>query len=101
MITDKNILTSKHAKHRWQLDKDLPHWVKGKDGVGDICKISNHSGYEDLRGSDLANAHIISAAPEAIEFIADLLEKFDKGLPFDAVVDVQRAEYILKKAFNF
>ena len=100
MITDKNILASKATKGPWELDKDLPHWVKGKDGIGDVCKISNHSGYEDLRGTDLANAHIISVASEAIDFIADLLHEMSSPGTINGVYWVNKGEEILKKAYN-
>lgn len=111
MITDKNILASKHTKGIWQVvdtyenyepyTPDTPQiiiWDGDEQASGPICDMGEMG---DMNYAEaLANAHIISAAPEAIEFIADLLEKFDKGLPFDAVVDVQRAENILKKAYN-
>lgn len=53
-----------------------------------------------------ANAYIASAAPEAIEFIADLMETIDgvnKLLKTDLFLSeyVKRAEDILKKAYNF
>lgn len=47
-----------------------------------------------------ADAHMISAAPEAIEFLSDLLEGLDKGHWPDHTT-ITRAEEILKKAYNF
>lgn len=45
-----------------------------------------------------ANSHIIGVAPEAVEFIADLL---DQNAYMLDEVQIQRAEDILKKAYNF
>lgn len=49
-----------------------------------------------------ANAHMISAAPEAIEFIADLLIWIENtDFTQDEVKEkISRAEEILKKAYN-
>lgn len=50
-----------------------------------------------------ANAHMISAAPEAVEFIADIVAELEH--PSFAAADwniwISRAEEILKKAYNF
>lgn len=51
-----------------------------------------------------ANAHLISAAPEAVEFIADLLWALHDTkhiLPNEVYNVVIKAEEILKKAYNF
>lgn len=50
-----------------------------------------------------ANMHMISANPEAIEFIADWLYGIDGAtLTHEAVEKLyERAEEILKKAYNF
>lgn len=45
-----------------------------------------------------ANACLISAAPEAIEFISDLLSQ--NSYMMDEV-QIERAEAILKRAYNF
>ncbi|SRR6184192_340734 len=48
-----------------------------------------------------ANAHMISAAPEAIEFIADLLYSLSCDIPkMDIPEIMHRGEEILKKAYN-
>lgn len=48
-----------------------------------------------------ANSFMASAAPEAIEFIADLLENLEVFHALDHPYWVARAEEILKKAYNF
>lgn len=50
-----------------------------------------------------SNAHMASAAPEMAEFIADLLEKFDKHCTLEGLKETMfaRAEELLKKAYNF
>lgn len=55
-----------------------------------------------LSSNDLANAHLISAAPEAIEFIADLVNKICTRKITDGDLEdfVEKAEPILKKAYN-
>lgn len=40
-------------------------WVVRNTG-GDVCKISNHYGCDDIRGSDLANAKLVAAAPDLL-----------------------------------
>jgi hypothetical protein len=107
MSNNPNKLASKHTPGPWEVDNFIPHWIKGKKNVGDICMISNHSWYDKLQGADLANAHIISAAPEAIEFIADLLDTIRGNRDFNSPISkttmeifYNRGEEILKKAYN-
>lgn len=56
---------------------------------------------ECLREEDIANAHLISAAPEAVEFIADLLYSLSCDTPkMDIPEMIHRGEEILKKAYT-
>jgi|ERR1700761_176116 len=99
-------LGAKYREGPWELDDFLQHWVKGKDGKGDICKVSIHTGADEIKGTDLANAHLISTAPESVEFIADLMPTFEvmkaSGLFDKEQIDeiIFKAENILKKAYN-
>lgn len=83
-------------------------WTKGTWAVGNgsfcdvvsgdtrICLVSPTEERE-------ANANLISAAPEAIEFISDLLKENDDiwlSLNLSKAM-VLRAEQILVKAYNF
>lgn len=50
----------------------------------------------------IANAHLISAAPEAVAFIADILYSLSCDIPnMDIPEMIHRGEQILKKAYNF
>ena len=68
----------------WVIEKNMSTWVKGKNGVGDICKISGHLGNDKLSKKDKQNAKLISKAFELLEqlksarnvlVMATLLEK--------------------------
>lgn len=99
MITDKNILASKHTKTEW-----VPIQYPGWWAIGDAKSFhANNILWEDNVGKEtaIANIHMACAAPEAIEFIADLLEDHEKGLLIDFDDWIERAEAILKKAYNF
>jgi hypothetical protein len=75
-----------------------------------ICGIWASSEGDDRREGSEANAHLISAAPEAIEFIADLMpflegikdifnENDKSTLSIEGLIIM--CEDILKKAYNF
>lgn len=69
-----------------------------------ICGIWAAEVDDDRRLYSEANAYIISAAPEAIEFIADLLNGIDNDNDNDGMwpdkCSISRAEEIIKKAYN-
>lgn len=101
MITDKNILASKHTKSPWRISlfNDTYEFNSNPGFVGvNILNISD-VGEETAK----ANADIASAAPEAIEFIADLISELEH--PGFAAANwnkwIDRGEEILKKAYNF
>lgn len=97
MSNNPNKLASKHTRGPWfyQEDSDVyTHIVRPTDFPGRIiCHLGQE--YE-------ANARLISAAPEAIEFIADWLEYTGNSDFSDdgAIAMINRAEAILKKAYN-
>lgn len=102
MSTNHNKLAFKGTPGNWfyQDDSDVyTHIVRPVDNPGTIiCHLG-----QDTSGEYEANAHLISAAPEAVEFIADLLEWMETtDYSIDEVREkVARAEEILKKAYNF
>lgn len=89
----------KGTKGPWQLD-ELPNWVKGKDGVGDVCRVSNHSGYEELRGSDLANANLIVAAPELLKALQAAIKELEQYIPVTDVRVLDTAYAAINKALT-
>lgn len=99
MITDKNILASKRTEGNWfyQEDSDVyTHIVRPEDKPGAIiCHLG-----QDTSGEYEANARLISAAPEAIEFIADLLHEMSSPGTINGAYWVKRGEEILKKGYN-
>lgn len=112
MITDKNILSSKHTKGIWQVvdtyenyepytpdTSQIIIWDGDEQASGPICDMGEMG---DMNYAEaLANAHIISATPEAIEFIADFLQILqDKEVYLKNEELISRAECILKKAYN-
>ena len=62
---EKNKFTGKPGP--WVIEKSMNYWVKGKNGEGDICKISGHAGDDALTKTDRANMKLIRAAPELLE----------------------------------
>lgn len=115
MRNNPNKLTLKHTIGPWHvcIPKHAGKWAvfytyQGQClGVyaanGDLVGIASIPKDNMLIHSDQnnqANANLISAAPEAIEFIADLLEVLDSQDPHKVFEMKLRGEEILKKAYN-
>lgn len=116
--TNPNKLSSRHTPGPWNV-KLHEHMVSIHTGGTDedidgvdptICGIWARAEGDDRRPQCEANAHIISAAPEAIEFIADRMGWFDnlRNMLIFMEADttnidkiIADAEIILKKAYNF
>jgi len=130
MSTDPNILAAKHTPGEWKFVRQAHATKKSGLGLryGVMAKVLNHLERENdkwlfnisldktediqIHQEAEANAHVISAAPEAIEFIADLMpvleelkclfneEKYQAASDQTNLI-IARAEGILKKAYNF
>lgn len=120
MITDKNILASKSTKGPWYyhknplmidkfkshnegnpLDFDIYKYDENVFGNPIIASIHSRD-HEVLHEENEANAYILSAAPEAIEFIADLLAIMDaENMTLGMLKrEILKGETILKKAYQ-
>lgn len=99
MEHNPNKLASKHTAGPWYVrNTGSSILVKHENEV--VCSI-----YDLYLTEATADAHMISAAPEAIELLADILEQIDainKLLKVDYFLEDKRkrAEAILKKAYN-
>lgn len=58
----------------WRRSTTVPEWITAGDKSSDICKISNHCGFDYLIGNDLANAQLIACAPELLEALIGLMK---------------------------
>jgi len=104
MSTNPNALAWKGTSGPWKVKKEvyMGHYsftiVNDKGFI--VAKIDNVI----MRNDTLeANAHMISAAPEAVEFIADLLAYLNGNefVEMNFKPDMYaKAEEILKKAYN-
>lgn len=118
MSTNPNKLASKHTPGPWTAEHmDEGCWISGVDRDEPvICDITarlmvydeqTKQHEECLQDEDIANAHLISAAPEAMEFIADLMPIFElineRNLFNKRDIDklILGAEAILKKGYNY
>lgn len=82
---------------------DNPPWYVRDIGTSVFVKHDNDIvAYLTNMNSEKANAnaHLVSAAPEAIEFIADLVYALSNGDDHLVAEMIPRAEEILKKAYN-
>lgn len=109
-MNDPNKLAWKGTPGPWQVEKNAISYEIRQHPTGphDLCLLVGMGGIRDNQHADRnkANAHFMAAAPEAIDFIADLMETIDgvnKLLKTDLFLSeyVKRAEDILKKAYNF
>jgi hypothetical protein len=104
MSNNPNKLASKHTHGNWEVKKLLDYFVVQTSYEETICDCGYCNRNTDA--IDSANAHLISAAPEAIEFISDLMPIFElmnERILFDKRdIDklISGAEAILKKAYN-
>lgn len=84
----------KGTKWPWEQDENgLPQWIKGKEGIGDVCKVSGHNGNGEMTTKDEANAKLIAATPEllvALQKVYDLAKQC--GLQED--LDFEEVDYI-------
>lgn len=107
-MNDPNILGATYTPGPWGC-------VKASEGnlavrcpgylIATLNKPGHWSDQEERYAREMAryeaDQHLISAAPEAIEFIADLLEVLSKGDDHLVAEMIPLAEEILKKAYNF
>lgn len=102
-------LASKHIQPSYLVAKQAPHKHGGVnnhrttvyrvfDEFGPYQTIADVFG--DGAEQCLATANLLSAAPEAIEFISDLLDVLDSPDPHKVFEMKLRGEEILKKAYN-
>lgn len=110
MSNNPNKLASKHTPGPWnvKLTEKMISIHTGstdedKDGIDPtICGIWAAQFDDDRRPESEANAHLISAAPEAIEFIANIVHMMSESNFPQACKDsfIKTGEEILKKAYN-
>lgn len=104
-MSNENKLASKHTPGPWIVKKEI-YFGSCECRICDHRQINLAIVESNIMDKDTieANAHLISAAPDAIELIADLLEAIDKEMfivPQELTEVIKRAEAILKKAYNF
>lgn len=99
MNFDPNKLASKHTPGPWCVGD-----VIDENGRKIIPEDVNETGFAVAYGFYTkerdANANLISAAPEAIEFIADLLDTMSRPGIINNTYWINKGEEILKKAYN-
>lgn len=111
MSEDKNKLSFKGTPGPWKFVHARHYTIPSGDGQRYAVKAGEHwlINIKLDRTVDIpvhqeaeANAHMVSAAPEAVEFIADLLNELQtQGFLSDIDKWLDRGELITKKAYNF
>lgn len=120
-ITDPNKLASKHTPGPWKFVHQAHATRKSGLGMryGVFADVINHEKRDvdrwlfnirldrtedlDIHQEAEANAHLISAAPEMVEFIADIVHMMSSSNFPQGCIDafIKSGEEILKKAYNF
>ena len=94
-----------HSKGPWGIDKGDDHetWIESEENSA-ICLIA-HDPFNKLDKLDIANAYLISSAPEMYEILKLLIDKgsfFIIDIEVDHTIDFEEVEIkiktILKKA---
>lgn len=91
----------KGHKGPWLISPSTKNWIVSQPERSDICKISDHNGYDDIRGKDLANAHLIASAPELLNALQSLVEELDgQFLSTSTNLYIENANKAINKALG-